>query len=252
ETTSSIARALPAVASERDLIAAARDSLVAYDGAKPSDTPGTLPEGLTTTSLGQAATSGNAAAQFEVASRFAEGRGLGQSHAQAFAWYQRAAMRGFAPAQFQLATLLERGAGAELDVERAKVWYRRAADQGHINAMHNLAVLTARRGGDGPDYPTAAAWFREAAERGLTDSQYNLALLCELGLGTHKSLPEAYKWLALAARGGDKDAAVRLQQIKPRLAPGDLAAAEQQIAGWRPRTTPIGPGSDRGDVQVGG
>ncbi|MET0193452.1 MAG: hypothetical protein ABW200_08790 [Hyphomicrobiaceae bacterium] len=252
ETTSSIARALPAVASERDLIAAARDSLVAYDGAKPSDTPGTLPEGLTTTSLGQAATSGNAAAQFEVASRFAEGRGLGQSHAQAFAWYQRAAMRGFAPAQFQLATLLERGAGAELDVERAKVWYRRAADQGHINAMHNLAVLTARRDGDGPDYPTAAAWFREAAERGLTDSQYNLALLCELGLGTHKSLPEAYKWLALAARGGDKDAAVRLQQIKPRLAPGDLAAAEQQIAGWRPRTTPIGPGSDRGDVQVGG
>jgi len=252
ETTSSIARALPAVASERDLIAAAQDSLVAYDGAKPSDTPGTLPEGLSTTSLGQAAAGGNAAAQFEVASRFADGRGLGQSHAQAFAWYQRAAMRGFAPAQFRLATLLERGAGAEVDVERAKVWYRRAAEQGHVNAMHNLAVLTARRDGDGPDYATAAAWFREAAERGLTDSQYNLALLCELGLGTQKSLPEAYKWLALAAHGGDKQAAVRLQQIKPRLAPGELAAAEQQIAGWRARTAPIdaGPGTD--DVQVGG
>ena len=161
-------------------------------------------------------------------------------------------MRGFAPAQFRLATLLERGAGAEVDVERAKVWYRRAAEQGHVNAMHNLAVLTARRDGDGPDYATAAAWFREAAERGLTDSQYNLALLCELGLGTQKSLPEAYKWLALAARGGDKEAAVRLQQIKPRLAPGELAAAEQQVAGWRPRTAPIDTGSDRDDVEVGG
>ena len=252
ETTSSIARALPAVASERDLVAAAQDSLVAYDGAKPSDTPGTLPEGLRTTSLGQAAASGSAAAQFEVASRFAEGRGLAQSHGQAFAWYQRAAMRGFAPAQFRLATLLERGAGADVDVERAKVWYRRAAEQGHVNAMHNLAVLTARRDGDGPDYATAAAWFREAAERGLTDSQYNLALLCELGLGTQRSLPEAYKWLALAAHGGDKEAAVRLQQIKPRLAPGVLAAVEQQVAGWRPRTAPIDTGPVADDVEVGG
>lgn len=252
ETTSSIARALPAIASERDLVAAAQEGLVAYDGAKPSDTPGTLPEGLSTTSLGQAAASGNAAAQFEVASRFAEGRGLAQSHGQAFAWYQRAAMRGFAPAQFRLATLLERGAGADVDVERAKVWYRRAAEQGHVNAMHNLAVLTARRDGDGPDYATAAAWFREAAERGLTDSQYNLALLCELGLGTQKSLPEAYKWLALAAHGGDKEAAVRQQQIKPRLAPAELAAAEQQVAGWRPRTTPLDPGRNAEDLEVGG
>ncbi|HEU4381559.1 MAG TPA: hypothetical protein VFR73_23560 [Hyphomicrobiaceae bacterium] len=252
ETTSAIARSLPAVASEKELVAAALDSLVAYDGAKPSDTPGTLPEGLSTTNLGQAAESGNAAAQFEVASRFADGRELAQSHAQAFAWYQRAAMRGFAPAQFRLATLLERGAGADVDLERAKVWYRRAADQGHVNAMHNLAVLTARRDGDSPDYATAAGWFREAAERGFADSQYNLALLCELGLGTPKSLPEAYKWLTLAARGGDKEAAVRQRQIKPRLAPAELAAAEQQIADWRPRTAPVAPGHDQPNLQVGG
>jgi len=252
ETTSSIARALPAVATERDLVASVLDGLVAYDGAKPSDTPGTLPEGLSTTNLGQAAESGNAAAQFEVASRFAEGRGLAQSHAQAFAWYQRAAMRGFAPAQFRLGTLLERGAGADVDVARAKVWYRRAAEQGHVNAMHNLAVLTARRDGDDPDYAAAATWFREAAERGLTDSQYNLALLCEVGFGTPKSFLEAYKWLTLAARGGDKEAAVRLQQITPRLSPGEIAAAEQQIAGWRPRTAPIGPGSGIDEVEVGG
>jgi TPR repeat protein len=251
ETTSAITRAKPA-ASEADLVSAALNSLVAYDGAKPSDTPGSLPEGLSTTSLGQAAAGGNAAAQFEVASRFADGRGLTQSSAQAFAWYQRAAMRGFAPAQFRLAMLFERGAGVGADVERAKVWYRRAAEQGHVNAMHNLAVLTARRDGDGPDYATAATWFREAAERGLTDSQYNFALLCELGLGTEKNLTEAYMWLALAARGGDKEAAVRLQQIKPRLDAGDIADAEQRIAAWRPRTTPIGLGPGADDPEVGG
>jgi localization factor PodJL len=117
--------------------------------------------------------------------------------------------------------------------------------------MHNLAVLLARRDGNAPDYATAATWFREAAERGLTDSQYNFGVLCEMGLGVPKSSPEAYKWLALAVRGGDQEATGRLQQIKTRLTPGEIAAAERQVADWRPRIAPITPGPE--DVQqVGG
>jgi hypothetical protein len=66
ETTSSIARITPA---DRDTVAASPDErLVSYDGAKPSDMPGTLPEGLGTTDLGVAASGGNPVAQFEVAS----------------------------------------------------------------------------------------------------------------------------------------------------------------------------------------
>ncbi len=252
ETTASIARATSAGASDRDVVAASPDEGIAsYDGAKPSDTPGTLPEGLSTTDIGQAAAGGDPIAQFEVATRFAEGRGLAPSQAQALAWFQRAAMHGFAPAQFRLAHLLERGVGTGTDMERAKVWYRRAAEQGHVKAMHNLAVLLARRDGNAPDYATAATWFREAAERGLTDSQYNFGVLCEMGLGVPKSLPEAYKWLALAVRGGDQEATGRLQQIKTRLTPGEIAAAERQVADWRPRIAPITPGPE--DVQqVGG
>jgi TPR repeat protein len=250
ETTSSIARAKPA---DRDTVAASPDErLVSYDGAKPSDTPGTLPEGLGTTDLGVAASGGNPIAQFEVASRFAAGRGLAQSYPQALAWFQRAAMHGFAPAQFRLAHMLDRGTGTAVDVERAKVWYRRAAEQGHVNAMHNLAVLLARRDGGTPDYATAATWFREAAERGLTDSQYNLGVLCEMGLGMPKNLPEAYKWLALAARGGDTEATNRVQQIKSRLGAGDIAAADRQVADWRPRTTPMGPALAADEADVGG
>jgi TPR repeat protein len=250
ETTSSIARATPA---ERDTVVASPDErLVSYDGAKPSDTPGTLPESLGTTDLGVAASSGNAVAQFEVASRFADGRGLAQSYPQALAWFQRAAMHGFAPAQFRLAHMLDRGTGTAVDVERAKVWYRRAAEQGHVNAMHNLAVLLARREGGTPDYATAATWFREAAERGLSDSQYNLGVLCEMGLGVPKNLPEAYKWLALAARGGDTEATNRVQQVKMRLGASDIAAADRQVADWRPRTTPMGPALSADEADVGG
>jgi len=252
ETTSAVLRATPAVASDRDTVTPPDERLVTFDGAKPSDTPGTLPEGLGATGLGKAAAGGDPIAQYEVASRFADGRGIAKDEAQAFTWYQRAAMHGFAPAQFRLAALLERGAGATADVERAKVWYRRAAEQGHVSAMHNLAVLIARKDGAGPDYATAATWFREAAERGLADSQYNLGVLCETGLGVPKDVAEAYKWLALAARGGDKEAAARLLQVKTRLDVDQVAAAERQIADWRPRTAPLAVAPSIDDVDVGG
>lgn len=252
ETTSAIPRVTPVVASDRDAVTPPDERIVTFDGAKPSDTPGTLPEGLSATGLGKAAAGGDPIAQFEVASRFADGRGIAKDEAQAFTWYQRAAMHGFAPAQFRLAALLERGAGATADVERAKVWYRRAAEQGHVSAMHNLAVLITRKDGVAPDYATAATWFREAAERGLADSQYNLGVLCEMGLGVSKDLPEAYKWLALAARGGDKEAAARLLQVKTRLDVDQVAATERQIADWRPRTAPLAVVPSIDDADVGG
>jgi localization factor PodJL len=252
KATAAVTRATPAVASDKDAVTPPDMRIVTFDGAKPSDTPGTLPEGLGTTGLGKAAAGGDPVAQFEVASRFADGRGIAKDEVQAFTWYQRAAMHGFAPAQFRLAALLERGAGATADAERAKVWYRRAAEQGHVSAMHNLAVLITRKDGAGPDYATAATWFREAAERGLADSQYNLGVLCEMGLGVPKDLPEAYKWLTLAARGGDKVATARLLQVKTRLDVDQVAAAERQIADWRPRTAPLAVAPSLDEVDVGG
>ncbi len=190
------------------------------------------PAGVGSAALRQAAANGDPAAQFEVASRLADGKGVAADQAQAFAWFQRAAMRGHVPAQFRLGIQFERGIGVAADAERAKVWYRRAAEQGHARAMHNLAVLTV--GGDQSDagYAAAARWFTAAADRGLTDSQFNIGLLHEHGQGVAQSAQAACKWYALAARGGDKEAARRLERLKARLAPGELAAVERSLAGW--------------------
>jgi len=193
------------------------------------------PPAVGTAALRYAAASGDPAAQFEVASRFAEGKGVAQNETQAFAWFQRAAVRGHVPAQFRVGIHLERGIGVAADPERAKVWYRRAAEHGHTRAMHNLAVLTVGEDKTEAGYAAAAHWFAVAADRGLTDSQFNLGLLHEDGRGVAPSLPEAYKWYALAARGGDKEAARRLERLKARLAPGDIAVAEQRLAQWRAR-----------------
>lgn len=194
------------------------------------------PAGVGTTALRYAAAGGDPAAQFEVASRLADGKGVAPDQALAFVWFQRAATRGHVPAQFRLGVAFERGIGVTADGERAKVWYRRAADKGHVRAMHNLAVLSVGDDAARADYATAARWFTRAAEQGLADSQYNIGVLCENGLGVTLSLADAYKWYALAARGGDREAARRLETIKARLAPDELAAADQQTARWRART----------------
>jgi localization factor PodJL len=184
-------------------------------------------------SLRIAAAKGDPSAQFEVAARFAEGKGIAQDFKQALAWYQRSATLGLAQAQYRLGTLFERGLGTTVDLTQARIWYQRAAEQGSTKAMHNLAVLSAGRDAGTPDYTAAAQWFQQAAERGLPDSQFNLAVLNENGLGVPKDLAHAYKWYALAAASGDKESARRRDLLKSKLAGPELVQAEALVKGFR-------------------
>jgi localization factor PodJL len=199
-------------------------------------------------SMRQAAAKGDPRAQFEVAARFAEGKGVPQDFAQAATWYQRAATQGLAAAQYRLGALYERGLGVTADPARARVWYGRAAEQGNVRAMHNLAVLSAGRPGVRPDYTAAVQWFTEAANRGLADSQYNLGILYESGLGVPANNIEAYKWYALAARSGDKDANKRRDAVRMKLDSPGLKAADALVIQWRAMAVE----GDANDARVAG
>lgn len=185
-------------------------------------------------SLRIAAAKGDPSAEFEVASRLAEGKGTDQDFKEAHRWYQRSAAQNFTQAQYRLGTLYERGLGAKADTGRAKAMYQRAAEQGNVKSMHNLAVLAAGRGGGTPDYSTAATWFTQAANHGLADSQFNLAVLTESGLGVEKDQVQAAMWFILAAQGGDKEALRRRDQIKSRMDKAEWSAAERLAANWQP------------------
>jgi localization factor PodJL len=211
-----------------------KDDALGGDGMPPG-VKAEPPATIGTAALRKAAAAGDPAAQFEVASCYADGSGVAQDWKAAHAWYQRAAMRGFAPAQFRLSLVLERGLGVAPDAGRAKVWYRRAAEQGHVKAMHNLAVLSLGSDLARADYVEAARWFRQAAEHGLADSQFNMAVLSETGRGMPKDLAAAYKWYALAASAGDKEAGRRLDAVKERLAAADLSAVVSTVASWKPQ-----------------
>ncbi len=166
------------------------------------------------TDLRVEAESGNAKAQFALATDYAEGRHMPRDLVTAAQWYRKAAERGLAPAQLRLAFLYQKGVGVQRDLDRARAWYLRAAEQGNVTAMHNLAVLTAD---NKPDYATAAQWFKKAAEYGLLNSQFNLALLLSRGLGVQQNLVAAYAWFAIAAAQGDNDAAMRRDDLGARL-----------------------------------
>jgi localization factor PodJL len=180
------------------------------------------------------ADAGNANAQYELATRYAEGRSVARDYKLAADWFEKAAARGIAPAAYRLGSLYEKGLGVARDFARAKSLYQKAAELGNARAMHNLAVLVAE-GGDGkPDYANAAIWFRKAADFGIRDSQYNLAILYARGLGVQQDLVQSYMWFSAAAAQGDEDAGKKREDVAAKLDAKSLAQAKANADAFHP------------------
>ena len=197
-----------------------------------------LPATIGDPALRKAAMAGDPAAAYEVATRFAEGRGVLQNKEAAAHWLERAAKQGLAPAQFRLGGLYEKGIGVKKDLVIARDLYLAAAEKGNGKAMHNLAVLYAEGVAGPPDYNKAAVWFRKAADHGIRDSQYNLGILYARGIGVEHNDAESYKWFVLAADQGDKEAAKKRDEVASHLDPQSLAAARLAAKNWTPEPQP--------------
>ncbi len=190
---------------------------------------------LNLASLRQAAVEGDGTAVYDLAARFADGRGVTRDLALSHKLYDQLGQAGYAPAQYKLGGIHEKGLGVPRDLVQAKLWYGRAAEQGNARAMHNLAVIHAETptATGKPDYTTAGQWFRRAADYGLRDSQYNLAVLNARGLGMQQDLPQSYLWFSAAGAQGDADAAKKRDDVAAKLEPKDLAAARALVAAFK-------------------
>jgi localization factor PodJL len=197
-----------------------------------------LPANIGSPRLRSAALGGDAAAAYEIAMRFVEGRGVSANLEEAARGFERAASKGLVPAQFRYASMLEKGQGVKKDMAAAQRLYIAAASKGHAKAMHNLAVLYAEGAEGKPNYTVAAQWFRKAAEHGVADSQYNLGVLTARGLGTERNIAESYKWFALAAAQGDKEAVRKRDDVAALLDARTLEAAQQAVKGFTPAPQP--------------
>jgi len=145
---------------------------------------------------------GNAAAQYQLGTLYAEGKGVAQSDATAVEWFKKAAEQGNAPAQYNLAVSYAEGLGVEKDETAAAKWFRRAADQGMPYAQLNLGILYATKRGVVPDDVEAVKWL-------------------ELAI------------YALPAGGARSDAARMLKQVADRLTEEQLLEARVREKNWK-------------------
>ena len=80
-----------------------------------------------------AADQGDASAQYNLALKYANGRGVPQDDAQKVKWLRLAADQGFAEAQFNLGGMYGSGQGVPQDFVQAHMWFNLAAAQGNEN-----------------------------------------------------------------------------------------------------------------------
>jgi len=114
----------------------------------------------------QAAQSGDANAQFLLASRFEDGRGVEPSMRQAIEWYRKAADSGSIAAQGYLGVIYDKGRGIRQDDLEALKWYRKAAEQGHGQAQYNLGVFYFHGRALQANRDEARKWFERARDSG--------------------------------------------------------------------------------------
>ncbi|RBP16564.1 localization factor PodJL [Roseiarcus fermentans] len=218
--TGSIGRDRPSLESRRD------------SGPPIPDLSAALPAGVTPP-LRDAVLAGSPAAEYDLAQRLFDGRGLGQDQAAAASWFERAASAGFAPAAFRLGALYQKGVGVQRDPAAAKRWYTAAARAGNARAAHNLGVMEAEPADEKADYAEAAQWFRKAGQMGVRDSQYNLAVLYARGLGVERDLGQAWVWFSLAASQGDAEAARKRDEVAAKMDPAGRAAAADALSRFK-------------------
>lgn len=151
----------------------------------------------------KAAQAGVPQAQYELGTRYAQGKGVSEDESQAAEWYKNAAEKGFAPAQCELGFHYAKGLGVKQSDVEAVNWFRKSAEQGYAKAQFNLALMYQNdRTGEGGEsilvnrkkLEEMLKWYRKAAEQGYPPAMYNLgSILADSPSGSDRQ--EGETWL---------------------------------------------------------
>ena len=87
------------------------------------------------------AQSGDAEAQYQLASLYRSGRGVAHDDVAAFQWMMAAAEQGHVKAQFNLAKMYLAGRGVAVDTTEASTWLMKASAQGYAEASRLLSEV---------------------------------------------------------------------------------------------------------------
>ncbi|MCH2390585.1 MAG: sel1 repeat family protein, partial [Nitrospinales bacterium] len=94
------------------------------------------------------------------------GVGVPTDFEEAVKWYQLSANQGNADAQNNLATMYADGEGIERNAHKAAKLYESAAQQVNFDALNNLGTMYLRGVGVARDYVRAYMWFHLGEMKG--------------------------------------------------------------------------------------
>ncbi len=163
-----------------------------------------------------------------------------KEYARAAELWQPLAEKGDADAQYSLGTLYAEGRGVEQSDATAFMWFQRAANQGNADAQYNVGASYAEGTGVAKSYADAAKWFLRAANQGMVFAQLNLGLLYAAGNGVPQDDVEAFKWLELAfaglpAGGARMDVARAMTDVAAKMTFEQKIEAKQRERAWKPQ-----------------
>jgi hypothetical protein len=137
--------------------------------------------------------------------------------------------KGDAAAQYDLAVRYATGNEAPKDLTTAVSWYRQAAEQGHAEAMFALGRALAKGEGVPRDPAGGLHWYLKAAEQGHRAAQVAAGLAYVRGEGTAVNLVQGYVWLTVADSKTHELAGTNLSALAAQLSAAQKAEAATLI-----------------------
>lgn len=121
--------------------------------------------------------------------------------------FRRAALRGHAEAQFQAGRALEHGVGTDENLREAYLMYEPSAKSGYAPAQTAIGVFLKKGLGTSRDDVKALEWLTKAAAGGSPDAYFHIGELHEQGrAGLPKSKTNAMEWYRKGAALGSEEA----------------------------------------------
>jgi len=195
------------------------------------------PISANTQALLDKARSGDADAQWKIASMYDTGNGVPRDSKEAMKWYRASANQGNAEAQNSVGSALQ----AEKRYVEARSWYERAAAQGHALATNNLAYLYDLGLGVAQDRKKGFELYSIAANLGWAEAMWNIANMYGAGQLGEKDMVLACIWTVRAARFATPNEQVlisRTSSVIPRvealLSADQRATCRTQGNSWSP------------------
>ncbi|NWK81389.1 sel1 repeat family protein [Acinetobacter sp. SwsAc4] len=117
--------------------------------------------------LQSAAKSGQAGAQFYLATRYQYGKDVAKDEKQAFSLFKAAADQGLSAAQLNVGRMYADGIGTKKDEALARKYFEKAASNGDNRASFNLAMMEEQK----KNYVGAYQWYELSTRDGMLDTK---------------------------------------------------------------------------------